>query len=147
MNRQTAVPPLRHPRIEGGGGSHKRRWHCVSCHDGTGEAKLDLRGTRDNNAVPTSYKTVVNMKLVDHFNTQYGQRQTKAEPKTFGALQSRLIQVLEGGHNKVALDRDEMLAIKTWIAMNCPLWGDYRPPAERLAELQTQANLNKEKVQ
>jgi hypothetical protein len=33
--------------------------------------------------------------------------------------------VLNAGHQEVALSRDEMARVKTWIDLNCPLWPDY----------------------
>jgi hypothetical protein len=111
--------------------------HCVSCHDGTGSTKLDLRGTRDEYATPMSYKMLLHRELVNYLPTMHGTRPEKAKPKTFGALQSKLAQVLDAGHQNIKLNRDELLAIKTWIAMNCPLYGDYRPIAERLVDVRT----------
>ena len=49
-----------------------------------------------------------------------------AQPYTFGTFASRLWDVLKDERHKgVKLDPEEEQAIKCWIDMNCPLWGDY----------------------
>jgi hypothetical protein len=63
-------------------------------------------------------------------------RHFKAEPLSFGTLQSRLWAVLaDEHHQEVSLDEPRMRAIKAWIDLNCPLWPDYiyrldRPDAQ-----------------
>jgi hypothetical protein len=49
----------------------------------------------------------------------------KLPPLTFGSVKSRLWEVLNAGHHDVALARDDVYRIKTWIDLNCPLWPDY----------------------
>jgi hypothetical protein len=62
----------------------------------------------------------------------WGMHHTKTEALTFGVLKSRLIEVLNNEHQDVKLSEDEMHAIKCWIDLNCPLWGDYKYRRERV---------------
>ena len=100
--------------------------HCVRCHDGREPKRSDLRGTLDAARVPASYRTLIAGGWVHYFDFTYGMRHFKAEPLSFGTLQSRLWQVLaDKDHKEVSLDEAGMRAIKTWIDLNCPLWPDY----------------------
>jgi hypothetical protein len=99
---------------------------CVSCHDGRESGRSDLRGTLDAGRVPASYRALIEGGWVHYFDLTYGMRHFKAEPLSFGTLQSRLWTVLADEHHKeVTLDEPEMRAIKAWIDLNCPLWPDY----------------------
>ena len=89
--------------------------------------------------IPVSYKTLINSGVVDYFHTGFNEAHHRADPKSFGALKSKLAQLLDEGHEDIVLQRDELLAIKTWIAMNCPLWNDYRPLQERINEMKRRA--------
>jgi hypothetical protein len=62
-------------------------------------------------------------------------------------LEEQTGKALNGAHHGVSLQPEEILAVKTWIAMNCPLWGDYRPITERIAKFKTQTHPNKDKAQ
>jgi hypothetical protein len=106
--------------------------NCISCHGARSESKLDLRGTRDEHRVPTSYRSLVSGGWVHYFDWHYGARHFKAEPLSFGTLQSRLFQALEQEqHAEVTLKPKELRALKAWIDLNCPLWPDYRYRADR----------------
>jgi hypothetical protein len=98
----------------------------VSCHDGREPGRSDLRGTLDSGRVPASYRALIEGGWVHYFDLTYGMRHFKAEPLSFGTLQSRLWTVLaDEHHQEVTLDEPEMRAIKAWIDLNCPLWPDY----------------------
>ena len=106
--------------------------HCVRCHDGRAEAKLDLRGKRDGNRVPASYRALIGGGWVDFFDCSYGSRHFKAEPLSFGTLRSRLFGVMaDKTHETIQPKPEEMRALKAWIDLNCPLWPDYRHRLER----------------
>jgi hypothetical protein len=109
--------------------------NCVSCHDTKSDAKLDLRGIRDAHRVPASYRSLIAGGWVHYFDWHYGARHFKAEPLTFGTLQSRLFTALEQEqHETVALKPEELRALKAWIDLNCPqvvLWPDYRHRSRR----------------
>ena len=98
---------------------------CVRCHNARHKRKINLTGTLDRDRVPASYRTLIARGLVHYFNMAYALPHTKAKPLTFGTVKSRLIAVLEAGHNKVKLTPEQMRRIKCWIDLNCPLWPDY----------------------
>ena len=105
---------------------------CVRCHDLSTESKFDLRGTHDAAKVPASYRSLIAGGWVHYFDWSYGARHFKAEPLSFGTLQSRLFTVLADDHHKdVALTRDQRRVLTAWIDLNCPLWPDYQFRPER----------------
>jgi hypothetical protein len=113
--------------------------HCVRCHDGRDPERIDLRPTLDASRVPVSYRALIEGGWIHFFDYTYGMRHFKAEPLSFGTLQSRLWKVLDDEHHEeVALDETSTRAIKTWIDLNCPLWPDYiyRPdrPGPQMAQ-------------
>jgi hypothetical protein len=109
---------------------------CVRCHDAKDKDRIDLTGALDREGVPASYRTLIERGWVHYFDWGYAQRHRKAEPLTFGTVKSRLWQVLDAGHYKVDLTREEVQRVKTWIDLNCPLWPDYihRPERPNLAQ-------------
>jgi hypothetical protein len=106
--------------------------NCVRCHDTQSEVKLDLRGTRNAERVPASYRSLITGGWVHYFDWNWGSRHFKAEPLSFGTRQSRLFTALaQKQHRTVALKPEELRALKAWIDLNCPLWPDYRFRKER----------------
>ncbi len=101
--------------------------NCISCHDGGWlGTRPDLRGKLDKERIPASYRSLIEGGWVHYFDYTWGIRPFKAEPLSFGTLQSRLWNVLaDQNHDKIVLTRDEMRAVKTWVDLNCPLWPDY----------------------
>ena len=99
--------------------------HCTGCHGPGGSAPLDLTGNPDEELVPTSYRSLISGGWVHYFDYRWNLRHHKAEPMSFGTLQSRLWRVLEADHHGVQLSWDEIHALKCWIDLNCPLWSDY----------------------
>jgi hypothetical protein len=86
---------------------------------------------RDAQRVPASYRSLVSGGWVHYFDWAYGSRHFKAEPLSFGAMKSPLFDVLGSEtHKDLALDPDDLRALKEWIDLNCPLWPDYQ---DRLA--------------
>ena len=105
---------------------------CVSCHNGKHAKGLDLRGDLDTEKVPVSYRTLVEKGLVHYADMGWNSGGTeKLPPLSLGTLKSRLWEALNAGHHDVVLTDDEMLRIKTWIDLNCPLWPDYKNRLER----------------
>ncbi|MEA3365925.1 MAG: hypothetical protein U9Q79_09835, partial [Candidatus Hydrogenedentes bacterium] len=109
--------------------------HCVKCHDaGRRAPKPDLRDTLDKERVPASYRALIEGGWVHYFDYTWGMRHFKAEPLSFGTVKSRLFDILsDSNHAEIALNENEMRAVKAWIDFNCPLWPDYvyrpaRPP-------------------
>jgi hypothetical protein len=110
--------------------------HCVSCHAGTPDTPLDLRGTRDAQRVPVSFRGLIEGGWVDYFDWTWSLQHYKAQPLSFGTLRSRLWDVLRDAHHtNVQLSRDDLHAIKAWIDLNCPLWPDYTNRLERAEPL------------
>jgi hypothetical protein len=106
--------------------------HCVSCHDGQHPDKLDFRGDLDADKAPASYRTLITKGLVHYADCGWNSGGCeKLAPMTFGSLKSKLWRTLDAGHHDVHLTPDEVLRIKTWIDLNCPLWGDYMDRDQR----------------
>lgn len=108
---------------------------CISCHSGSKKgARPDLRGNLGGDRIPASYRSLIEGGWVHYFDYTWGIRPFKAEPLSFGTLQSRLWRILEDrNHQKISLTRDEMRALKAWVDLNCPLWPDYQYRLERTA--------------
>jgi len=98
---------------------------CVRCHDARHKRKIDLTAAPDRDKVPASFRTLISMGLVHHFDYTWGREHHKAAPMSFGTARSKLWKVLDAGHNDVKLTVEEMRRIKCWIDLNCPLWPDY----------------------
>jgi hypothetical protein len=113
---------------------------CVRCHDAKHKLGINLTGELDADKVPASYRSLIKGGLVHYFDMTYRLRHHKAEPMTFGTVQSKLWKVLDAGHHDVKLTRDEMHAVKCWIDMNCPLWPDYTPRPLRPGPQTAKAN-------
>jgi hypothetical protein len=97
--------------------------------------KLDLTATveRDSQA-PASYRALIRGGYVHHANCQWGTKHAKQPPLGVGTLKSRLFTILANpDHVTVKLAAAEMQAIKCWIDLNCPLWGDNQHRDERAA--------------
>jgi hypothetical protein len=118
---------------------------CISCHSGavvpagrqtrgdlvpaahqTRAVPPDLTSTLDAERVPASYRALITggwLHVIDcGFNSAGCE---KREPFTFGTVKSKLWPLLQSGHHGVELTTDEMLRLKTWTDLNCPLWPDY----------------------
>ena len=107
---------------------------CVSCHGGpAGTAKPDLTATLEpRSQAPASFRALV--RHVNYFDCNWGTRHRIAAPLSFGTVKSRLFTVLKDkNHETVQLTADELHAVKCWIDLNCPLWGDYQHRDERAA--------------
>lgn len=101
--------------------------HCASCHDRERTPECDLTSTKDGMGIPASYRTLISKGHVHYVDCGWNSGGCeKLAPLTFGSLKSPLFPLLEAGHHEVKLSADEMLRIKTWIDLNCPLWPDYQ---------------------
>lgn len=107
--------------------------NCVQCHSGgLLGTRPDLRGNLDKELIPASYRSLIEGGWVHYFDYTWGIRPFKAEPLSFGTLQSKLWKVLGNeDHKEVAMNRDEMRALKAWVDLNCPLWPDYKYRLDR----------------
>ncbi len=110
---------------------------CVECHNAetvkNSVKQLDLTGVRDESRIPVSYRSLVQSGDVHYFDYTWGAgKTTKADPYTFGVSQSKVWDVLKDeNHCNVSLTSEEEQAIKCWIDLNVPLWGDYQMRRER----------------
>jgi len=106
---------------------------CIACHNGGWRgANPDLRGKLDKERIPASYRSLIEGGWVHYFDYTWGIRPFKAEPLSFGTLQSRLWKILEdANHKEITLSLDEKQALKTWVDLNCPLWPDYKYRLDR----------------
>jgi hypothetical protein len=111
--------------------------HCTACHDASDPQGVDLTGTLDQERVPASYRTLIAGGWVHYFDYTWSLRHHKADPKTFGTLNSKLWPLLEEGHHDVQLTEAETRAVKCWTDLNCPLWPDYQLRTDRPASLAT----------
>ena len=106
--------------------------NCVSCHTlqtaEENQKQVDLTDVRDENKIPASYRSLLQSGDVFYFDYTWGDgKTTKADPYSFGTFQSNLWTVLkDDAHKNVRLTAEEERAIKLWIDLNVPLWGDYK---------------------
>ena len=99
---------------------------CVRCHNAEDKRGINLVGTLDRDKVPVSYRTLVSRGYVHYADYRYNPGGCeKVPPLSLGTWRSRLSKVLDGEHYDLKLTRDEVLRVKTWIDLNCPLWPDY----------------------
>ena len=106
---------------------------CIRCHDAKDEQQIDLTGAPDVDGIPASYRTVIAKGWVHYFDYTWGREHSKAEPLSFGTVNSKLWKILDGGHYDVQLTSEEVHRVKCWIDLNCPLWPDYIFRPDRLA--------------
>jgi hypothetical protein len=110
---------------------------CVDCHNAetvkNNVKQLDLTRIRDENKIPASYRSLVQSGDIHYFDYTWGAgKTTKAAPYSFGVSQSRVWEILkDNNHHNVSLKPEEEQAIKCWIDLNVPLWGDYQMRRER----------------
>ncbi len=98
---------------------------CIQCHNARDEQQINLTGVLDADGVPASFRTLIEKGYVHYFDFAWGREHQKAEPLTFGTVQSKLFKTLHEGHYDVHLTREESHRVKCWIDLNCPLWPDY----------------------
>ncbi len=97
--------------------------HCVRCHDygkPAGE-KLNLAGDRSL-TFNASYADLWRKNLVKVAGA--GPHATFA-PRAWGSHASRLIQVLQAGHQDVTLDVESFERLATWVDLNAPYYPVY----------------------
>ncbi len=98
--------------------------HCAGCHNGR-EAKLDLRRGNfeaDGNFWYRSYHAL------KPFAFYYGGKvftAPRTAPGKFGARASRLLPILEAGHEGVELPTEDLRRITLWLDCNSDFFGSY----------------------
>lgn len=98
--------------------------HCLSCHDFGKSAgkKLILAGDRN----PYFNASYIDLHVKKQVSCIGGGPAELQEAYSWGSHSSKLIQVLEEGHNGIQLSEDEMEILYTWIDLN----GVYYPQYE-----------------
>ncbi len=106
--------------------------HCIRCHDReaveakTSTLSLERRGQLDKRAQKTwsdAYKALATREFADWISPQSAP--PMLAPYEAGAHKSKLITMLEKGHEDVTLTSDEMNMIACWIDLGVPFSGDY----------------------
>jgi len=98
----------------------------MKCHDGTKPNRPVFSGTKGEDRIPTSFRTIIEGGYVHFFNYAWGMRHYKAEPYSFGTFQTAIWKILDdGNHKDVVLSSDDKRTLKLWTDLNCPLWPDY----------------------
>ncbi|NLH18225.1 MAG: hypothetical protein GX455_16745 [Phycisphaerae bacterium] len=98
---------------------------CIQCHNAQDQQQINLTGVLDADGVPASFRTLIEKGYVHYFDFAWGREHNKAEPLTFGTVQSKLWKILNAGHYDTRLTDEESHRVKCWIDLNCPLWPDY----------------------
>lgn len=107
---------------------------CAQCHNATRADGLNFSNTLDEEKVPASYRTLISKGLVHYLDCGWNSGGCELMPPlTFGTVKSKLWTVLNAGHHDVRLTTDEMVRIKTWTDLNCPLWPTYMERSKRPA--------------
>ena len=106
--------------------------HCTSCHnrqtvaEGTGKISLEGTGTLDVESLKhwsDAYKALADPEYSSWVSPQSAP--PMLPPYHAGASQSKLIRMLEEGHEEVELSADEMDKIACWMDLAVPFSGDY----------------------
>ncbi len=124
--------------------------HCVKCHSRNTVAEkkskisLEGTGTLDNRSLKywsDAYKALADLQLASWINPQ--SVPTMLPPYHSGAAKSKLIKILEEGHEDVKLSSEEMDKIACWIDLAVPFCGEYTEAMEEAAVPKYQRYLNK----
>ena len=100
--------------------------NCVKCHSGTKADRPVFVGTKGIDRVPVSFRSIIKGGYVHYFHYTWGMRHYKAEPYSFGTVQSKIWKTLDDdNHKDVVLSSADKRALKLWVDLNCPLWPDY----------------------
>jgi len=112
--------------------------HCIRCHDGgkrtqanrksfslLGKGSVDRRAKRTwSDAYLALTKRGKQTPLANWISPQSGPGMLR--PYHAGAAKSKLMTILEKGHEKVKLSREELDKIACWLDLLVPYCGDYR---------------------
>jgi cytochrome c5 len=91
--------------------------YCVACHNEEDPGGIDLRGDA------TNWFSLAYENLRPYVNPIGPQGSADIpEPKSQGAVASRLVAMLQSGHEGVILDNESLDRIVTWIDLNIPYY-------------------------
>jgi len=106
--------------------------HCIECHNrrtvANGDSTISLEGTgeldsRSLKRWSDAYRALADPKYCNWVSPQSAP--PMLAPYHAGAVNSRLIELLEEGHEEVRLTQEEMDRIACWIDLAVPFSGDY----------------------
>ena len=123
--------------------------HCITCHDGSREGAVDLRGeVRPQKTVAQrlwteSYLNLTEAEKKRHTRGKYDYYAANPTegittwvskmsgpgsiaPYSSGSANSALLKILEGGHYEVNMSREELDKVAAWLDLLVPFAGDYR---------------------
>ncbi len=94
--------------------------HCLSCHDfgGKGSEKLVLAADRGI-VFNKSYTELHSKKAINAIGAGPDK---VVDANTWGAKHSKIVKILEAGHNNVKLSPEEMDTLCAWIDLNAPYY-------------------------
>jgi len=99
--------------------------HCIRCHSGKKpDGGLDFVNV-PHGKFGTAYDSLLGTSLVCYRGTGKAGIQF-VPPLTHGSRASELTSMLEKGHKKVKLSREELIRFATWVDSNVPYYGTYR---------------------
>ncbi len=97
--------------------------HCIRCHDFGKPAVKALNLSGDKTLVfNVSYMELHRRGLLKVVG---GGPNRILGANSWGAIQSRLMKVLEKGHHGVQLNDEEMQRLTTWVDLNAPYYSDF----------------------
>jgi hypothetical protein len=97
--------------------------HCISCHDFDKAAGEVLILAGDKN--PYFNASYVDLHVKKQVKCIGGGPAELQPAYAWGSHKSKLVQILEEGHNNVSLSREEMETIYTWIDLNGVYYSQY----------------------
>ncbi|NQV35465.1 MAG: SUMF1/EgtB/PvdO family nonheme iron enzyme [Phycisphaeraceae bacterium] len=101
--------------------------YCVACHDGQKEGRPNFADRSPAGRFNEAY-----MALHPYIRRPGPESDVYVlKPMEYHASTSELIQMLEAGHHGVQLDSAAWEVLTTWIDLNVPYRGQWRPPAWR----------------
>lgn len=116
--------------------------HCIGCHDGkktdsAGRPKgPDLRAGDPTKTPGHFYTSYINLRKHAFYFDNAVYTTPRTIPGQFGAMASKLHQMLVKGHNKVQLSPGEMRSITLWLDCNSDFFGAYDDiPAQARGEI------------
>ena len=103
--------------------------HCVSCHNE--KHRLDLRGKQ---ADAGQFYSLAYSSLHPYVRRSGLESDIHLlPPMEFHASTSKLVQLLQKGHNDVKLSEEEWDRLLTWIDLNVPYYGSWQEVARQVA--------------
>ena len=100
---------------------------CVSCHNSEKpEGGVVLTGEPERQ-FSRSYCALIERVSYSAWGKPNGNQEPLTRPGVFGARSSKLVRMLEEGHENVVLDEDDWDRINTWIDANALFYGTFDP--------------------